>query len=232
MDGLFWAVQKWWDGRVIWTLIYFTEQPITEITIGVAFGLLVLLGVAILLVYRKIKEESTLSSMDWLANWSEIVFNHNPQAESRVTMNSAKSKMSFTEGPSFGLHHANSNGKDHHQGPERDVSTHSTMNHRTATATFRGVSVMVRHTEKHKIDLSKGLLLEIRDVRTATQENLLRFVGAILGPERTAVITEMCSKGNLQVSLADNSHHKFRWSLKYNIAKSVLLHKMYSIDVK
>ncbi|OQV21653.1 Atrial natriuretic peptide receptor 1 [Hypsibius exemplaris] len=170
------------------------KQPITEITIGVAFGLLVLLGLAILLVYRKIKEEAALFQWTGWPPGRRLRTSTTPKRNRRITMQSEKSKISFTEGTNFGLH------------ADREVSTHSNVTaHRTASATFRGTNVIVRNCERHKIELNKQILLEVRDVRTANHENLLRFVGAILGPERTAVITELCSKGNLQNLLLNNA---------------------------
>ena len=176
-------------------------QPITEITIGISFGILVLVGVVGMFVYRKIKEDAALSSMDWLASWNEVLFSKNPAASgSKASLNTINSRVNTPDNLKAALPALRAVIDGHHGREASMVSTSATNELRTVSAIFRGNSVLVRECEKHKIELNHQLLIEVRNVRVTNHENLLRFVGAIIGPEKTAVLNEMCSKGNLQVT--------------------------------
>lgn len=160
---------------------FFIDRPITEITIGISFGILVLVGVVGMFVYRKIKEDAALSSMDWLATWDEVTFTKNPTGESRTSLATSNTRASTpdhltsaTPGGKFAVY------------PGREASTVSTSTTelRTVSAIFRGNSVLVRECDKQKIELNHHLLVEVKNVRVANHENLLRFVGAIISRKR------------------------------------------------
>ncbi|XP_055338944.1 atrial natriuretic peptide receptor 1-like isoform X2 [Paramacrobiotus metropolitanus] len=184
--------------------------PITEIVVGVALGILVLVGITGFLMYKRAREEVNLSSMDWLAQWSELTYNDGANRKSHnsvTTVNSSKTE-STKKHDKMTLNFTTSNSFS---------KTHQVF--------FRGNLVLLRMCEKRKIELTKELRDEVKSVRIVIHENLMRFVGAILGPEQTAVLLEFCSKGNLQNLLTNDAFKLddlFKTSLINDIIKGMI----------
>lgn len=63
---------------------------------------------------------------------------------------------------------------------------------------------MVTLCEPHIVNLKK-MLSEVKVVRAMSHDNILHFLGAVVGPDHYAVIGEYCSKGTLQVRPFINS---------------------------
>ncbi|KAJ8036435.1 Atrial natriuretic peptide receptor 1 [Holothuria leucospilota] len=63
-----------------------------------------------------------------------------------------------------------------------------------------GKLVQVKNIKKAKIDLTRDVLLELRNMRLIEHGNVVRFVGACVDAPHIAVIQEHCSKGCLEVS--------------------------------
>ncbi|XP_055338946.1 atrial natriuretic peptide receptor 2-like isoform X2 [Paramacrobiotus metropolitanus] len=183
--------------------------PITEMTVGVALGVMLIGGVVGFLMYKRAQELAALSSMDWLAQWSELTYNEGSKSRSSrmsvMTVESRKSEMNTKQ--------------------DRATLFSENAVARTHQVFFRGNLVLLRMCEKKKIDLTKEVREEVKKVRIVTHENLMRFVGAILGPDQTAVLMEFCSKGCLQ-NLLNNDAFKlddlFKTSLINDMVKGMV----------
>lgn len=164
----------------------FLDYSVLEITIGVAVGVLALGAGAIVFFYQKVKKIASFTSMDWLAHWSEVSYSGSNDQSNDQGRTLTRTKSNETSGT---------------------LPVDNTVPAKISTIRvsdnpqifFRGNMVMLRFCDKPKIDLNNELQQEVRDVHGVNQENLVRFVGAVLGPERTAVLYEYCFKGNLQV---------------------------------
>ncbi|XP_046997916.1 atrial natriuretic peptide receptor 1-like [Schistocerca americana] len=90
---------------------------------------------------------------------------------------------------------------------------------------FQGTRVAIKKvTIKKKLDISKKLLWEIKQVRDVTHENTVRFVGACVDTNNILILTEYCPKGSLKDVLENGEldlDWNFRMSLIHDIVKGM-----------
>ncbi|XP_041366765.1 atrial natriuretic peptide receptor 1-like [Gigantopelta aegis] len=90
----------------------------------------------------------------------------------------------------------------------------------TRTATYKGARVAVKKLAVDKIDLTRQLLLELKQMRETHHENLAQFIGIVLGTRKNFIITEYCSKGSLQ-DVLQNEDIKLDWTFKLSLLRDI-----------
>jgi len=88
-------------------------------------------------------------------------------------------------------------------------------------AMYKNELVIVKQLNGKSIEVSRDLLVELKSMRDHINENLAKFVGLCLEPERLSIVYEYCSRGSLQDMLLNESV-SMDWTLKYSIIGDIV----------
>jgi len=100
-------------------------------------------------------------------------------------------------------------------------SEYSTMVLHSTLALYRGELVILKKLNKHSLNVTRALLVDLKAIRELVHENLAKFVGICLEPGHLYVGYEYCSRGSLQDLLANESV-AMDWNLRYSIIGDIL----------
>ncbi|KAG9510122.1 Receptor-type guanylate cyclase gcy-17, partial [Fragariocoptes setiger] len=88
-------------------------------------------------------------------------------------------------------------------------------------ATYNHTLVVVKPLRLHRVSVTRELLVELRELRELTHDNLTKYVGLCIDPGHVSVIVEFCSRGSLQDVLL-NSSLELDWTFKYSIIGDIV----------
>ncbi|XP_071788533.1 atrial natriuretic peptide receptor 1-like [Asterias amurensis] len=155
---------------------------------------------ATLVVYRKQKQNAELMKMSWKIRYDDLV----SKAVSKSIASSMRSlSMSMT-------------GSLTNENNERQIFT--------KIAHYEGRLVALKPIGNGKLELTRGVLVELRNLRHLEHPNIVRFVGACTdGPDdgKHLIITEYCTKGSLQ-DILENDALKLEWDFKSSLLIDVI----------
>lgn len=172
-------------------------------------GLLILLfGVSRI---RQIRLEKELKSLLWKINYEEIALKR-----------SHTGPAAFTDDEHFDLP------KDTEE-TEAPLLMDSFMNgdiigDSTRFGFFKGTSVVVKRVGTKHVDLTRSVLLEMKQMLDIRHDNLSHFIGATADPPNICIVSEFYSRGSLQEILENKDvklDHMFICSLVNDIAKGM-----------
>nr|XP_039269427.1 atrial natriuretic peptide receptor 1-like isoform X1 [Styela clava] len=109
---------------------------------------------------------------------------------------------------------------------QRKTSSGSLISDRTGgTCTtlgmYKGKLVMIKLTNRKKVELTRSLQMELKHMRDITHDHLTRFEGACVDPPRICVLTEYCPKGSLRDILL-NDEIQLDWMFRYSLMNDVV----------
>jgi len=99
--------------------------------------------------------------------------------------------------------------------------------------TFKGNPVVVKRVEKDQVDLTRTVLLELKQIREVHHPNLTRFFGACVEASNICILTEYCSRGSLQEIILNEEiklDNIFVYSFILEIATG--MQYLHSVDIK
>ncbi|XP_072050159.1 atrial natriuretic peptide receptor 1-like [Amphiura filiformis] len=112
-------------------------------------------------------------------------------------------------------------------GKSTGASLKSVSNHDRAAdevfanvAMYQGRMVVVKRIQKHKVDITRDLLMEMMNMRRAEHSNIVRFVGACIDSPNIAAFVEYCPKGSLQ-DILGNEALNLDWTFKISLMTDV-----------
>ncbi|GAU96046.1 hypothetical protein RvY_07548-1 [Ramazzottius varieornatus] len=184
-------------------------QITSAVSIGGSLaGLLILCllgaGIRYCIKHRNVKSKH---HSEWLAEWEDITMDAlSTQSRMSLNSNSSLSKPSLRS--------------DDDSASRRSKKKPPPSSGRLAFGTWQGRLVMVTLCEPHIVNLKK-MLSEVKVVRGMSHDNILHFLGAVVGPDHYAVIGEYCSKGTLQDLLADETA-KLDWIFRYSLLSDLV----------
>ncbi|KAL5007127.1 hypothetical protein ScPMuIL_015933 [Solemya velum] len=181
--------------------------PAYVVALLALFVFVILCLLAGFFIYRRIQWERDLKSMSWRAEYSEIKF---PRPGEDTT---GFSKISLA--PSFATGKVTSLSGSLTALPRLD-SAQVFAN----IATYKGLLIVVKRIKKEKIDISREILKELRQMRAMQHENLTRFIGACVDPGKICILSEYCSKGSLQ-DVLQNDSIKLDWTFRLSLLKDI-----------
>nr|CAB3264428.1 atrial natriuretic peptide receptor 1-like [Phallusia mammillata] len=94
----------------------------------------------------------------------------------------------------------------------------------TTTAVYKDKVVVVKLSNRRKVELTKNLMMELKHMRDITHDHLTRFEGACIEWPHICVLTEHCRKGSLRDILLNKELHldwMFRVSLMMDLVKGM-----------
>lgn len=140
-----------------------------HIAVAVVISALIIACSALVIFYgRKYSFERELANQIWKVNYDDIV--------SRSAMGLGISRLSNMS--EFTMVGRTQNG--------------------ITLGTYKGNPVVIKRVEKDQIDLTRTLLLELKQIRDVHHPNVTNFFGACVDPPNICILTEYCSRGSLQ----------------------------------
>ncbi|XP_014663428.1 PREDICTED: atrial natriuretic peptide receptor 1-like [Priapulus caudatus] len=86
---------------------------------------------------------------------------------------------------------------------------------------YKGVTAAVKRVEKKYVDVNRALLMEMKETRDVSHNNVARFIGACVDPPNVAILMEYCSKGSLQ-DILQNEAIKLDWVFRYSLIDDII----------
>ncbi|XP_041459161.1 atrial natriuretic peptide receptor 1-like isoform X2 [Lytechinus variegatus] len=165
-------------------------------TVGITASVIVIAAIcALFLIYRKLRLDAELMKMSWRIKWEELVFEEIGKSVATAT---SGSRLVASRGTLI-----NSDGQDGGQ-------IFATV------ARYKGRLVMVKKINKAKIELTRDVLMELRNMRNLEHTNIVRFVGACVDPPNQTIMTDYCPRGSLQ-DILENDHLKLDWMFRQSL---------------
>ncbi|KAG1683364.1 Atrial natriuretic peptide receptor 1 [Nymphon striatum] len=188
------------------------ELPVLEIAITTVCGLTVICAVLGIFIYRKLKYEAALANMSWRISWEEVSFPSknisNRQSVSRLTIRNGFTYNKVAASEDYGK-----------------------------TGIYKGNMVAIKLIDRHKkVELSRTLLLQLKQMRDVQHENIARFIGVCIDVPHVSILTEYCPKGSLMASfkayssicntpfvdVLQNDSLKLDWMFKYSLINDIV----------
>lgn len=182
----------------------------TEIIAGVSCGLGFLALLLVINLIRQYRLERELKNRLWKIDYNQLGFE---RKTSNTSLASAVVKDTNEENIPL-MREETSDGKI------------------TTAGHYKGNMVTIAKLPKGQIDLTRKVLLELKQMRDIRHDNLNQFIGACVEPE-VCIVMQYCSRGSLQDILENEDvklDHMFMASLIADIVKGMAY--MHSSDVK
>lgn len=91
----------------------------------------------------------------------------------------------------------------------------------TKVGMYKASRVAAKHLNVKNLNINRQLLIELRQVRDLTHENLIKFIGLCPEEPNVAIVSELCTRGNLQ-DLLQNDAIRLDWSFRYSIINDIV----------
>ncbi|XP_019756658.1 guanylate cyclase 32E isoform X2 [Dendroctonus ponderosae] len=155
-----------------------------EITGGVAGGVVLIMLIICLVLYRNWKYEQELDSLLWKIDYRDMEINGEPN--SNVVGNKLpRSNQPFIRTSQVSL---SSN-------PDADFR-YSTIF--TQIGIYKGRVFAIKKVHKKSIDITREMKKELKLMRDLRHDNLIAFIGACTDPPNICIVTEYCTRGSLK----------------------------------
>eukprot|EP00794_Sanderia_malayensis_P016937 gene16937-18644_t len=181
--------------------------PLKDVTwiyglgVGIPVTLLIFFAMCCSVNYRRRKFEEKLLSQQWRINLSEIQLRDNHARGRLSSLNS-----SCDMGSRFSM--GNSTNSDY----RAQIFTR--------IGRFKNKYVALKTVFKTHIELSREVLLELKNAIEANHQNLNSFIGACIEPSTIFLVSAYCNKGSLHDVLLNDSL-KLDWMFQISIASDV-----------
>ncbi|CAK8674541.1 unnamed protein product [Clavelina lepadiformis] len=91
----------------------------------------------------------------------------------------------------------------------------------TTLATYKDKTVVVKLTNRKKVDLTRAVLMELKHMRDVTHEHLTRFEGACIDWPHISVLNEYCRKGSLR-DILQNEELQLDWMFRVSLMNDLV----------
>ncbi|CAM1332064.1 Uncharacterised protein g10761 [Pycnogonum litorale] len=185
------------------------KVPLLEIVITTVVGVAVVCTFLGFAIYRKLKYEAALANMSWRISWDEIKYSCGKDTSNKLTV----SRLNI-----------------------RNVNKHNCITKteeydKTGVYKVNVVAIKLIDRQK-KVELSRDVLLQLKQMRDIQHENLARFIGVCIDVPHIAIISEYCPKGTL-MDVLQNDSLKIDWMFRYSLINDIVkaLTYLHSSDV-
>ncbi|XP_061182968.1 atrial natriuretic peptide receptor 1-like [Saccostrea echinata] len=178
-----------------------TGFPLIGIISIVFSGVILLLGLSVLIVYRRMKNESELYSNWWRIPWEEIIWISSGKSEtSSIGFSVSKLKSLCDE----------------------ELSLVKYRN--TLVAVYKGAKVSLFKFNRNALPTTREFLLDLLQLRNINCNNLTKFIGLTESTSGVYAVNEYCTRGDLRDILSNDSftlNWEFRASLICDIIQAM-----------
>ncbi|XP_076336725.1 atrial natriuretic peptide receptor 1-like isoform X1 [Tachypleus tridentatus] len=170
-------------------------------------GIVVFATISIgLAAYRKVKLESELNNLWWKVQWDDIVFQDRGH-RSLASIGTSEDKLSMAS--------------EKHEAKSQIGDLTESTTHGIKIGLYMGIKVAVKTMKIQRLHVSRAILLELKQIRNITHENLVRFVGFCPDEPNVALLSEFISRGSLR-DLLDNDVIKIDWPFRFSIINDIV----------
>lgn len=74
---------------------------------------------------------------------------------------------------------------------------------------------------EQKITVNRSLLIELKEIRDMSHNNITRFVGACIDSPNVGILVECCPKGSLS-DILENDAIKLDWLFRYSLIDDII----------
>ncbi|XP_046567278.1 atrial natriuretic peptide receptor 1-like [Haliotis rubra] len=171
--------------------------PIYVVVVLVLFGIIIVVLISTFLIYRRVRLERDLKDMSWRVCLNDVKF----RSKDNDSVRFSKTSIAW-------LGDSNPNSEDVGEQCFAKIGI------------YKGETVALKKVECDKIDLTRNVLMEFKQVRDLQHENLTRFVGAVIEPGKNYLLTEYCNKGSLQ-DVLQNDNIKLDWTFRLSLLRDI-----------
>ncbi|OWF46455.1 guanylate cyclase 32E-like [Mizuhopecten yessoensis] len=181
----------------------------TEILFGVAGGILLIVVIISVLIYRNWRYEQDLASLLWKIDYKDIsmrnqfggTMNH-LLSTNRRTMGRATSQISL--------------------GSQNEIDYRQLF---TKVGTYRGTIAAIRIVNKKNVELTRNVRKELKLMRELRHDNINPFIGACIDSPHILIVSAYCPRGSLQDILENDDlqlDSMFIASLVFDIVRGMI----------
>ncbi|KDR09970.1 Guanylate cyclase 32E, partial [Zootermopsis nevadensis] len=163
------------------------EAHTGEIAAGVAGGLMLILVVVLLALYRNWRYELELDSLLWKVDYRDIQMNEDHQQYVGATLGS---KIARAIHPLIRTSQVSLSSN-----PDADFR-YSTIY--TQIGIYKGRIFAIKRVRKKSVDITREMKKELKMMRDLRHDNLNAFIGACTDPPNICIVTEYCPRGSLK----------------------------------
>ncbi|XP_055996627.1 atrial natriuretic peptide receptor 1-like [Ostrea edulis] len=179
------------------------EFPLIGIISIVFAGMILILGVSVVIGYRRMKNESEIHSNWWRIPWVDLTW-----------ISCGKSKTS-----SIGLSVAKLKSMC-----DEELTTLEFK--RNVLATYKGAKVFLFKLNRDVLPTTREFLLDLLQLRNIHCENLTKFIGLTDGPSGLYAMNEYCTRGDLR-DILSNESFKLNWDFRASLTHDVIQAMVY-----
>ncbi|XP_071824872.1 atrial natriuretic peptide receptor 1-like isoform X3 [Apostichopus japonicus] len=184
----------------------YSETRSILITVALTFICMIIVsGTVLFFVSRRMALNADLMKMSWMIKWNDLVFE-------KLKQSTFSHSMSMRELSAGGTEHGRTN---------------------ETVAYFQGRLVMVSKIQTEKVDMTRDVLLELRNMRQLDHTNVIRFIGASVEQPNIAIVQEHCTKGSLE-DILHNDDLKLDWTFKCSLINDIVqgLHYIHASNIE
>nr|XP_027204126.1 atrial natriuretic peptide receptor 1-like [Dermatophagoides pteronyssinus] len=189
------------EGMPLWAAILTTFLVVITVTLIISF-----------FSYKKIKMEQDLNDNWWRVAYEDIIF----PSQAKSGAKSALSLVSETDGYQSGKASSLRIGSIGHSliSAAGELDT-------VHVGVYKGLKVAFKPLQIKKMIISRQMLVEIKQMRDLTHENLTRFIGLCPDEPNYGVINELMIRGSLR-DLLETEKIQIDWAFKYSMMTDVV----------
>ncbi|KAL5019926.1 hypothetical protein ScPMuIL_002818 [Solemya velum] len=155
------------------------EIPVYVTVIIVFSVILILMGIAGVLIYRRLKFESDLQNLWWRITWDDVLIDAVSKGMSHSRLSCFQSECADTK--------------------SRRTQIFTTV------AVYKGATVAVRNINVKRLTIGRDVLMQLKQMREINCPNLTKFFGICTDGPNMCILMEYCSRGSLEDILQNDS---------------------------
>ncbi|XP_076308629.1 atrial natriuretic peptide receptor 1-like [Tachypleus tridentatus] len=183
---------------------YLEPFPSYASSLIVAAAITLMGMIAGLFVYRRFRFEADLASHWWRIKWENVIIE---RTGVRSATSIGSSESSSTKPP------------DREEGAQKNMGDRALQER--CVGTYKGMHVSVTFLDVKRLIVTRNILLQLKQVRDITHENLVRFIGLCPEEPNVSLLTEHCSRGTLR-DLLSNDSMKIDWPFRFSIISDIV----------
>ncbi|KAH9493958.1 Nitrogen permease regulator 2 [Dermatophagoides farinae] len=189
------------EGFPIWASILITFFVVILLTLIISF-----------FAYKKIKMEQDLNDNWWRVVYEDIIFPNQAKSGAKSALSLASDNDGYQSGKASSLRIGSIGHSLLSAAGELDT---------VHVGIYKGLKIAFKPLQIKKLAMSRQLLVEIKQMRDLTHENLTRFIGICPDEPNYGVVNELMIRGSLH-DLLETEKIQIDWTFKYSMMTDIV----------